>query len=69
MPYLLGFSRAGDENGWVLPFRCVMLPRSDLILVAGRCPKRVGGAGAPRFSALAEEAFFAMQKRLYPLWL
>ncbi|MFU2190731.1 hypothetical protein [Lacticaseibacillus paracasei] len=64
MPYLLGFSRAGDENGWVLPFRCIMLPRSNLILAAGRCPKRVGGAGAPRFSALAEAAFSATKKRL-----
>ncbi|WP_369412930.1 hypothetical protein [Lacticaseibacillus paracasei] len=69
MPYLLGFSRAGDENGWALPFRCIMLPRSDLILAVGRCPKRVGGAGAPRFSALAKAAFSATQKRLYPLWL
>ncbi|EPC79174.1 hypothetical protein Lpp126_06115 [Lacticaseibacillus paracasei subsp. paracasei Lpp126] len=62
MPYLLGFSRAGDENDWFLPFRRIMLPISDLILAAGRCLKRVGGAGAPRFSAprfsaLAEEAF------------
>ncbi|RND58264.1 hypothetical protein FAM18123_03068 [Lacticaseibacillus paracasei] len=57
MPYPLVFGRAGDENGWVLPFRRIMLPISDLILAVGRCLKRVGGAGAPRFSALAEEAF------------
>jgi len=60
MPYLLGLSRAGDENDWFLPFRRIMLPISDLILAAGRGLKRVGGAGAPRFSALAEEAFSAM---------
>ncbi|EPC49704.1 hypothetical protein Lpp77_16502, partial [Lacticaseibacillus paracasei subsp. paracasei CNCM I-4270] len=38
-------------------------------LAAGRCPKRVGGAGAPRFSALAEEAFFAVARLLYALRL
>ncbi|WP_346345057.1 hypothetical protein [Lacticaseibacillus paracasei] len=46
-PYLLVCGRAGNENGWFLPFRCIMLPRSDLTLAAG----------APRFSALAEEVF------------
>jgi len=69
MPYLLGLRRAGDENDWFLPFRSIMLPRSDWILAAGRCPKRVGGAGAPRFSALAEEAFFAVARLLYALRL
>ena len=69
MSYLLGFSRAGDENDWFLPFRRIMLPISDLILAAGRCLKRVGGAGAPRLSALAEEAFFAVARLLYALRL
>lgn len=59
MPYLLGLSRAGDENDWFLPFRRIMLPRSDWILAAG----------APRFSALAEEVFFAIAIWLYALYL